>query len=70
MDKFPEETPGVTPSILEDDEIKDILHHACPKSWQDHMTTMGFNFPENTIEEMVEFCECFKRIEDEVIDLC
>ena len=67
LDKFPEETTNVTPTILEDDEIKDILHHACPKSWQDQMTTLGFNFPEKTIEDMVEFCERFEQIEDDVI---
>ena len=67
LDKFPEETTNVTPTILEDDEIKDILHHACPKSWQDQMTTLGFNFPEKTIEDMIEFCERFEQIEDDVI---
>ena len=67
LDKFPEETTNVTPTILENDEIKDILHHACPKSWQDQMTTLGFNFPEKTIEDMIEFCERFEQIEDDVI---
>ena len=67
LDKFPEETTNVTPTILENDEIKDILHHACPKSWQDQMTTLGFNFPEKTIEDMVEFCERFDQIHDDVI---
>ena len=67
LDKFPEETTNVTPTILEDDEIKDILHHACPKSWQDQMTTLGFNFPEKTIEDMIEFCERFEQIEEDVI---
>ena len=67
LDKFPEETTNVTPTILDNDEIKDILHHACPKSWQDQMTTLGFNFPEKTIEDMVEFCERFEQIEDDVI---
>ena len=67
LDKFPEETTNVTPTILENDEIKDILHHACPKSWQDQMTTLGFNFPEKSIEDMVEFCERFEQIEDDVI---
>lgn len=67
LDKFPEETTNVTPTILDNDEIKDILHHACPKSWQDQMTTLGFNFPEKTIEDMIEFCERFEQIEDDVI---
>ena len=31
------------------------------------MTTLGFNFPEKTIEDMIEFCECFEQIEDDVI---
>ena len=67
LDKFPEEVLNVTPTILENDEIKDILHHACPKSWQDQMTKLGFNFPDKTIEQMVEFCERFERVEDDVI---
>ena len=67
LDKFPEETANVTPSILETDELKDILHHACPSSWQDQMTKLGFNFPDKTIDQMIEFCERFERIEDDVI---
>ena len=31
------------------------------------MTTLGFNFPEKTIEDMVEFCERFEQIEDDII---
>ena len=31
------------------------------------MTTLGFNFPEKTIEDMVEFWERFEQIEDDVI---
>ena len=67
LDKFPEEVPNVAPTILENDEIKDILHHACPKSWQDHMTQLGFNFPDKTIEDMIEFCERFENTDDDVI---
>ena len=67
LDKFPEEVEGVSPTLLELDEIKDILHHALPQTWQDAMTMQGFNYPSKTIDEMVEFCERYENLEEMVI---
>ena len=48
---------------LAEDEIKDILFHGIPKSWQQHMLRQGFSYQEERIADFISFCERLEALE-------
>ena len=54
LKEFPDYTEA---QAMDDDDLKEILEHAIPASWQKEMTRQGFEPINNTLNEFVEFCE-------------
>mgnify|MGYP003344119829 FL=1 len=57
LPSFPAPSPDVAPEKLPEDEIKEILYNALPATWQIAMTAQGFDYPNETIQRLMEFCE-------------
>ena len=53
----------VEATSLGEDEIKDILFHGIPKSWQQHMIKQGFSYQEESVTDFISFCERLEAIE-------
>ena len=61
---FPTGTVGQPATSLAEDEVKDLLFHGMPKSWQNKMVTQGFVYQDRSIPEFVSFCERMESIEE------
>ena len=60
---FPTGNIAVAATPLGEDEIKDILFHGIPKSWQQHMLRQGFSYQEEQITSFISFCERLEALE-------
>ena len=67
LPSFPAPSPDVAPEKLPEDEIKEILYNALPATWQIAMTAQGFDYPNETIQRLMEFCERHETLEEEPI---
>ena len=56
-------TPGVSPSKLAEDEIKEIAEFGVPYRWQQQMRVVNFNPVKKTIPEFIDFCERLEQID-------
>ena len=59
---FPSETehPAVP---LPEDELKEVLFHAMPGTWRQEMTKQGFNYPNHTVIDLIQFAERLEPLE-------
>ena len=62
--KFPETADGMAPTVLGDNELKDILDHGNPGSWQKQMILQGFDPLKHSMKEFMDFYERIERTED------
>ena len=59
---FPSETEEPA-RCLPEDELKEVLFHAMPSTWCQEMTKHGFNYPNHTVIDLIQFAEWFKSLE-------
>ena len=59
---FPPDYLGQLVTSLPDDDIKEILYHAMPNTWNKKMIQQGYNYLDDPINSMAEFFET--RIEN------
>ena len=59
---FPSETahPAVP---LPEDELKEVLVHAMPGTWRQEMTIQGFNDPNRTVIDLIQFAERLESLD-------
>ena len=68
--------PGQLVTFLLDDDIKEILYHAMPNTWEKKIVIQGYYYLDGSIHSMVEFFEtktenleksrkCFLKKQDE-----
>ena len=63
LEHFPTGNVNIEATCLGEDEIKDILFHGIPKSWQQHMIKQGFSYQEEAVTAFISFCERLEAIE-------
>ena len=63
LEHFPTGNVNVEATSLGEDEIKDILFHSIPKSWQQHMVKQGYSYQEESVTDFISFCERLEAIE-------
>ena len=59
---FPPDHAGKSVNPLPEDKVKEILHHAMPNMRKKKMVEQGYNYLDNSIQQMTEFFET--RIEN------
>ena len=59
---FPPDRPGQLVTSLHVDDIKEILYHTLPNTWEKKMVEQGYNYLVGSIHSTAEFCET--RIEN------
>ena len=42
---------------LPEDELKEVLFHAMSGTWRQEMTKQGFNYPNHTVIDLIQFAE-------------
>ena len=62
LENFP---GGNAESKLSEDELKEILEFALPKTWRMHMTLSRFICTESTVKEILDFCKEIEGLEAE-----
>ena len=67
LPSFPAPSPDVRPEKLPEEEIKEILYNALPARWQVAMTAQGFDYPNESVQRLTEFCERHETLEEEPI---
>ena len=67
LPKFPPPAPETEPGKLPDDELKEIVYISLPSGWQVAMTTQGFDYPNETLQNIIGFCKRYETLEDEPI---
>jgi hypothetical protein len=50
--------------ILDEDELMDIIEVSIPISWQRQLLLQGFDINEQSLQELIEFCERLEVTED------
>ena len=51
LEHFPTGNVNIEATCLGEDEIKDILFHGIPKSWQQHMVKQGYSYQEEPVTD-------------------
>ena len=67
LPSFPPSVSETAPTKLPDDELKEIVYNALPSSWQVAMTTQGFDYPNEDIQDIIGFCERYEILEEDPI---
>ena len=63
LKQFPTGNVNTAPTSLGEDEIKDLLYHGIPKSWQHSMVKQGFSYQDETVQKFISFCERLEAVE-------
>ena len=58
----PQQLDGPVGVVLDDEELKEVGES--PASWQKGMVQHGFDPADHSLNELIEFCECFEYTED------
>ena len=64
LKQFPTGNVNTDPTSLDEDEIKDLLNHGIPKSWQHSMVKQGFSYQDETVYKFVSFSERLEAVEN------
>ena len=59
---FPSETADPA-TCLPEDELKEVLFHAMPGTCRQEMTNQGFNYPNHTVIDLIQFAERLESLE-------
>ena len=60
----PQQLDGPVGVILDNEELKEVGEFSIPASWQKSMVQHGFDPADHSLNELIEFCECFEYTEN------
>ena len=64
LTRIPDASPTVPAAKIPDNKILYLLELAMPISWQRHLVLQGLNSMDETIAELVDFCERIELIKE------